>query len=185
MSTVKSRNLQGEPGALPDPAVSNRLPASRAVFMGCFHWLGTQTAWCPSPGLPDPSPSPHTGLLGHGEEADRAHHFHRYTRSHKHREDGLCSLAIQEGKQCPMGGGRGGSDSCTVEGSGTESQYEEPFTRLARSQGPPGWGRPGWREPWDWRWESPVATLTNLGHGRLRKSLRLYWENTQTRFFLL
>lgn len=105
MSTVKSRNLQGEPGALPDPAVSNRLPASRAVFMGCFHWLGTQTAWCPSPGLPDPSPSPHTGLLGHGEEADRAHHFHRYTRSHKHREDGLCSLAIQEGKQCPMGGG--------------------------------------------------------------------------------
>ena len=188
MSNIKSTNLQGEPGAWLDPAVSNGLPAARAIFMWCFYLLATLIAWCLSPEclfLQDSQTSPLFPTQvsqGTGRKLIWPPYGNLWawpTHSHKQRKEGRCSLAIQEGKNCPWGRW-GGSESCTVEWSGTESQNEEAFTKLGRGQGPPGWGRNR-----DQGGENPgigtqrtlsFTALTHLSDGRLRQTLSLCWK---------
>lgn len=112
MSNIKSTNLQGEPGAGPDPAVSNGLPAARAIFMWCFYLLATLIAWCLSPEclfLQDSQTNPLFPTQV-SKSTGRKLIWPPYgnlwawpTRSHKQRKEGSCSLAIQEGKNCPLG----------------------------------------------------------------------------------
>lgn len=155
---------------------------------GCFYQLTTLTAWWLSPEclfLQDSQTHPLVptqASWGTGRKLIWPHHLYGSTCSHEQREDGLFSLAIQKGKQCP-GSGWGGSESYTVEGPRTESQYEESFTRLARSQGPQAEEGQGGESPGIGAGRALLLHWLTRAMGRFRKTLRLYWENTQTRFF--
>lgn len=56
-----------------------------------------------------------------------------------------------------------------MEGPRTESQYEESFTRLARSQGPRAEEGQGGESPGIGAGRALLATLTILGHGEIQE----------------